>query len=87
MQTLMKNCTHQKTDKVAPNPVPGLRRDSRDEVDESGEQPLGHLGVSVGVGGGSTVPTLSLPSLTNTSDIKKLSQSTLSRVSKWHVML
>ena len=47
--------------------------------------------VSVSVGG-STVPaawspTLSLPSLTNTSDIKKLSQSTLSRVSKWHVML
>ena len=49
------------------------------------------VSVSVSVGG-STVPaawspTLSLPSLTNTSDIKKLSQSTLCRVSKWHVML
>ena len=42
-------CTHQETDKIAPGPVPGLRRHSRGEVDESAEQPLGHLGVGVGV--------------------------------------
>ena len=39
--------------------------------------------VSVSVGGS----TVSLPSITTTSDIKKLSQSRLCRVSKWHVML
>ena len=53
--------------------------------------PSSLLATSVSVCG-STVPagwshTLSLPSLTTTSDIKKLSQSTLCRVSKRHFML
>ena len=45
--------------------------------------PSSLLATSVSVGGS----TVSLPSITTTSDIKKLSQSTLCRVSKWHVML